>query len=139
MLNTTCTEESQSRFDFESGSELVDIPEPTSLPGSDELSNDIDNVVGEKKSLSSLQASPAPSSQRPSDGQLNRSFRFGGLPRSQSSTSLAKDDKQPLTLSDIIPPPSHVRSLSNSTSMEEDDSVLNSIFAKIDDVLRASL
>ena len=35
-------------------------------------------------------------------------------------------------LSDIIPPPSHVRSLSNSTSMEEDaDSVLNSIFAKI--------
>jgi serine/arginine repetitive matrix protein 2 len=75
-----------------------------------------------------LLASPAPSSQRPSDGQLNR---FGGLPRSQSSTSLVKDDKQLLTLSDIIPPPSHVRSLSNSTSMDEDDSVLNSIFAKI--------
>jgi hypothetical protein len=71
---------------------------------------------------------------RPSDGQLNRSFKFGGLPRSQSSTSLAKNDKQQpfkLTLSDIIPPRSHVRSLSNSTSMDEDDSVLNSIFAKI--------
>ena len=132
MLNTTRSEESlsQSQFDFEPGSKLVDIPEPSSLLGSDELSNDIDNVVSEKKSSSSLLASPAPS-QRPSDGQLNRSFRFGGLPRSQSSTSLVKDDKQPLTLSDIIPPPSHVRSLSNSTSMDEDDSVLNSIFAKI--------
>ena len=133
MFNTTRTEESQSQsqFDFDSGSKLVDIPEPSSLLGSDELSNDVDKVVSEKKSSSSLLASPAPSSQRPSDGQLNRSFRFGGLPRSQSSTSLAKDDKQPLTLSDIIPPPSHVRSLSNSASMDEDDSVLNSIFAKI--------
>jgi serine/arginine repetitive matrix protein 2 len=72
---------------------------------------------------------PAPSSQRPSDGQLNRSFIFGSLPRSQSS--LAKDEKQPLTLSDIIPPSSHVRSLSSSTSMDEDDSVLNSIFSNI--------
>ena len=135
MFNTTRTEDSQSQsqsqFDFESGSKLVDVPEPSSLLGSDELSNEMDNVVSEKKSSSSLQVSPARSSQRPSDGQLNRSFRFGGLPRSQSSTSLAKNDKQPLTLSDIIPPPSHVRSLSNSTSIEEDDSVLNSIFAKI--------
>ena len=101
-------EESQSQFDFESGSELVDIPELTSLLGSDKLSNDIDNAVGEKESSSSLQASPALSSQSLSDGQLNRSFRFGSLPCGQSSTSLAKDDKQPLTLSDIIPPPSHV-------------------------------
>jgi serine/arginine repetitive matrix protein 2 len=101
MLNTTRTEESlsQSQFDFESGSKLVDVPEPSSFLGSDELSNGIDNVVGEMKSSSSLQASPAPSSQRPSDGQLNRSFKFGGLPRSQSSTSLAKNDKQqPLSL-----------------------------------------
>jgi serine/arginine repetitive matrix protein 2 len=137
MVNTTCTEErqSQSQFDFESGSNLVDIREPSSLLGSDELSNNTDNVVGEKKSSSSLQASPAPSSRRPSDGQLNRSFKFGGLPCSQSSTSLAKNDKQqPLTLYDIIPPPSYVRSLSNSTSMDEDDSVLNSIFAKITEV-----
>jgi hypothetical protein len=76
-------------------------------------------------------ASPAPSSQLPSDGELNRSFRFSGLPRSQSSTSLTTNNKQPLTLSDIIPPPSHARSLSNSSSMEEGNSVLNSIFAKI--------
>ena len=129
MLDTTRTEDShsQSQFDFESGSKLIDIPEPSSLLGSDELSND-----DKEKKSSSLQASPAPSSQRPSDGELNRSFKFGGMPRNRSSASLAKDDKkQPLTLSDIIPPPSHVRSLSNSTSMEEDDSVLNSIFAKI--------
>jgi hypothetical protein len=68
--------------------------------------------VGEKKSSTSLQAaSPAPSSQcPPSAGKINRSFRFGDLPRSQTSTSLAKNDKQPLTLSDIIPPPSHVLS-----------------------------
>ena len=84
-----------------------------------------------KEDLRQIYWPPAPSSQRPSDGELNRSFRFGGLPRSQSSTSLAKNDKQPLTLSDIIPPPSHVRSLSNSTSMDEDDSALDSIFAKI--------
>ena len=131
MLNNTCTEESRSQFDFDSGSKLVDIPEPSSPLELDELSNNTDNVVCEKESSSNLLVSPAPSSQRPSDGQLNRSFRFGGLPRSQSSTSLVKDDKQPLTLSDIIPPPSHVRSLSNSTSTDEDDSVLNSIFAKI--------
>ena len=134
MLNNTCMEESRSQFYFDSGSNLVDIPEPSSSLELDELSNDTDNVVCEKKLSSNLLASPAPSSQRPSDGQLNRSFRFGGLPRSQSSTSLVKDDKQPLTLSDIIPPPSHVHSLSNSTSMDEDDSVLNSIFAKITSV-----
>ena len=44
---------------------------------------------------------------------------------------VGQDDKQLLTLSDIILPHSHVRSLSNSTSMDDDDSVLNSIFAKI--------
>ena len=105
-LNTTRTEESlsQSQFDFESGSKLVDVPEPSSLLGSDELSNSTDNVViGEKKSSSSLQASPAPSSQRPSDGQLNRSFKFGGLPRSQSSTSLAKNDKHHLLMFVLYP------------------------------------
>lgn len=97
MLNTTHTEESQSqfRFDFEPGSKLVDVPESSTLLRLEDLSNDTNIAVSEK----SLLASPAPSSQRPSDGQLNRSFKFGGLPRSHSSTSLVKDDKQPLTLS----------------------------------------
>ena len=125
MLNDThieASQESQSRFDLDSGSQLVNVPELSSLPGSDDLSDDA--VYGKK-------SSPAPSSERPSDGQLNKSFKFGGLPRSQSSISLAKDEKQPLTLSDIIPPPAHARSLSNSTATDEDDSVLNSIFAKI--------
>jgi serine/arginine repetitive matrix protein 2 len=126
MLNESHTEESQesqSRFDFDSGSQLVNALEPSSPSEMDDL---IDDVVYEKKS-----SSPAPSSQRPSDGQVNKSFKFGDLPRSQSSMSLTKDDKQPLTLSDIIPSPSHVRSLSNSTTMDEDDSVLNSIVAII--------
>ena len=135
MLNTTHMEESQSQSqsqsDFDSGSKLADIPESSSLLKLEELSNNIDNAVSEKKSSSSSSASPTPSSQQPSDGELNRSFRFGSLPHSQSSTLLAKDDKQPLTLSDIILPPSHVHSLSNSTLMDEDNSGLNSIFAKI--------
>jgi hypothetical protein len=133
MFDTTRMEDSQSQshFDFESCSDLADIPEPNSFLGLDELSNDNDKIVGKKGSSTNLQASPAPSSQGPSDGELNRSFRFGGLPRSQSSTSLTTNDKPPLTLSDIIPSPSHARSLSNSSSMEEGDSVLNSIFAKI--------
>jgi serine/arginine repetitive matrix protein 2 len=112
MLNETHTEESQesqSRFDFDSGSQLVNVSEPSSPSGLDDLIDDAHNY--EKKS-----SSPVPSSQRPSDGQLNQSFKFGGLPCRQSSMSLAKDDKQPLTLSDITPPSSHVRSLSNSTT-----------------------
>ena len=121
LNNMEESRESQSRFDFDSGSHLVDVPELSSVLGSDD-------IVYKKKSSSS---SSVPSSHRPSDGQLNKSFKFGGLPRNQSSISLTKDDKQPLTLSDIIPPPSHARSLSNSTTMDEDDSVLNSIFAKI--------
>ena len=134
MLNSTHTEESgesESRFDLHSGSPLVNVPEPSSLLESDDLSDEINKAVCENQSLSNLLPSPSPSSQRPSDGQLNTSFRFGGLPRSQSSTSLPKDDKQPLTLSDIIPSPSHARSLSCSTNMDEDDDVLKSIFAKI--------
>ena len=106
------------------GSQLLNIQQPNlSL---DKLRND-----DEKESLSILVASPALSSQRLSDGQLNRSLRFSGLPPSQPSILLAKDEKQPLTLSDIILSPSHVCSLSNLTLMDEDSSILNSIFAKI--------
>jgi serine/arginine repetitive matrix protein 2 len=47
-----------------------------------------------------------------------------------------KRDKKPLTLSDIIPPPSHVRTQSLSSLMEEDDSVLKSIFANAADIVR---
>lgn len=126
---TEASGDSQSQFDFQSGSQLVNVSEPSMLV---EPSNDALNVVFERKlSSSSLLPSPAPSSQRPSDGELNRSFRFGGLPRTQSSTTSLPKEEKPLTLSDIIPPPSHARSLSNSTTMDEDDSVLKSIFDKI--------
>ncbi|KAF8814601.1 hypothetical protein BYT27DRAFT_7249906 [Phlegmacium glaucopus] len=133
MVNTEESQESMSEFDSLSGSQLVNVPEPSLLLESDNLTNgnDTDNIAFGKKSSPNLLPSPAPSSQRPSDGQLNRSFKFGGLPRSQSSTSLPKEDNEPLTLSDIIPPPSHARSLSYSTTMDEDDSILKSIFAKI--------
>ena len=128
-FNETESRESPSRFDFSSGSQLVNVAEPSLLLQSNNLTPR--DVAFEKTSSSSLLPSPAPSSQRPSDGQLNRSFKFGGLPPSQSSTLLPKEDKKPLTLSDIIPPPSHARSLSHSTLMEEDDSILNSILANI--------
>jgi serine/arginine repetitive matrix protein 2 len=45
--------------------------------------------------------------------------------------SLAKDDKQPSTLSDIISSPSHVALYPIQLRMDEDDSVVNSTFAKI--------
>jgi len=56
LLNITRTEESrsQSQFDFESGSKLVDISEPSSLLKPDKLSND---VVSERRSSSNLLAS----------------------------------------------------------------------------------
>ena len=51
---------------------------------------------------------------RPSYGQLNHNFKFGGSP---ISTELAASSQ--LTLSDIIPSPSHARSLSVA-SLEDD-------------------
>jgi serine/arginine repetitive matrix protein 2 len=57
------------------------------------------------------QSSPSPKS---SDGQLNLNFKFGGSPL---STELAASSQ--LTLSDIIPSPSHARSLSMG-SLQDD-------------------
>ncbi|KAH9896427.1 hypothetical protein C8Q73DRAFT_788785 [Cubamyces lactineus] len=71
---------------------------------------------------------------KPSDGRLNRDFRFGGKPSPQNSAN--DSDAKPLTLSDIIPPLSHSRSRSMG-SRTEDDSVLKSILAKAADVLPA--
>ncbi|KAJ7088519.1 hypothetical protein B0H15DRAFT_841620 [Mycena belliarum] len=100
-----------------SASRIVDLKEPTLLPGSDSLGSD-----------ESLALPHRPFASGPSDGQLNVKFKFGG--------DLPKEDavKKPLTLSDIIPPPSHVRSQSLSSLMEEDDSVLKSIFANAADL-----
>ena len=58
------------------------------------------------------------SSFRPSNGELNTSFKFGGLPK-PSPVGVEKK----LSLSDIIPPPSHARRLANLT--EEDAKAKN--------------
>jgi len=75
---------------------------------------------------------------RPSDGQLNRSFRFGGSPMpSQCSDNSCSEEvgEVPLTLSDIIPPPHHSRNSSRSSLVEEDSSVLKSIIGQANTVL----
>ncbi|KAI0309656.1 hypothetical protein OF83DRAFT_1179371 [Amylostereum chailletii] len=66
---------------------------------------------------------------KPSTGELNVNFRFGGRSPVESSFS----EKKPLTLSDIIPPPSHARSISMSSMVEEDSSLLKSIMDKATD------
>ena len=79
---------------------------------------------------------------KPSDGQLNRSFRFGGspMPSERSGNGCSKDDSEaPLTLSDILPPPSHhSRNNSQSSLIEEDSSVLKSIMDQANTVLPAA-
>ena len=64
-----------------------------------------------------------------SDGQLNVDFRFGGkfnIPEPVPQIA----ERRPLTLSDILAPPSHVFSeATNHETVEEDSSVLQSIMA----------
>ena len=76
---------------------------------------------------------------RPSDGQLNKGFRFGGSPTTsqRSDHSYSEEiSEAPLTLSDIIPPPSHhSRSNSRSSLVEEDSSILKSIMAQANTTL----
>lgn len=109
--------------------------EPTLLPGSDSLAASEDS--GETffpEPYRGLKTSTSVGS-RPSDGELNKDFKFGGR---HSPPQLAKpEDKQLLTLSDIIPPPCRVRAMSTG-SIIEDDSVLRSIFAKASEIPAAS-
>ena len=76
---------------------------------------------------------------RCSDGQLNRSFRFGGSPMPSQSLDNSRSEgvsEGPLTLSDIIPPHSHhSHNNSRSSLVEEDSSVLKSIMAQANTVL----
>uniref|UniRef100_D8Q0G2 Uncharacterized protein n=1 Tax=Schizophyllum commune (strain H4-8 / FGSC 9210) TaxID=578458 RepID=D8Q0G2_SCHCM len=122
-----------ANMDMTSQSQLLHMKEPTFMPPpecSEIQEEPRDEPVRTLRGTSSSSSAGS----RPSDGQLNRAFKFGGLP-SPSPVKEQPQDK-PLTLSDIIPPPSHVRSLSNSSQSQEadssieDDSVLKSIFAK---------
>ncbi|PPQ91217.1 hypothetical protein CVT25_001175 [Psilocybe cyanescens] len=146
------SQDTKSHFDMfsASASRIVDIQAPSLLQAADIISSSdsLSPIVKRK-----LASSTSSRTSETSEGELNTSFRFGGLPRSESSLSSSslsrtkpKDtakqtQTQPLTLSDIIPPPAHARSLSGidmNIDMDsymldglEDDSVLKSIYAKI--------
>ncbi|KAH7884200.1 hypothetical protein F5I97DRAFT_1671717 [Phlebopus sp. FC_14] len=102
---------------------------PTLLPGTDSFAttaseDELLNVVAPQvhRNVGSVGS-------RPSDGQLNRDFKFGGKP---SPVAVDKDDRtpEPMTLSDIIPPPSIAKSLSTGSLGGDESALLKSIFAK---------
>ncbi|OCH91742.1 hypothetical protein OBBRIDRAFT_833966 [Obba rivulosa] len=80
-------------------------------------------------------ASPGSMRSKASDGQLNVDFKFGGKPTIAQTVldSSSELEERPLTLSDIIPPLSHTRTLFEWSAIE-DDSVLKSIMAKASDL-----
>ena len=109
-------------------SRLVDIKEPSLLHGF--TTNEPDCMDSSSKEALSIELARL-TDYRLSSGELDRSFRFGGPPRDSSSS---KDDSKPLTLSDIIPPPDCARAIAEASLLLddlEDDSVLNSIYAKL--------
>ncbi|KAF5333934.1 hypothetical protein D9758_018161 [Tetrapyrgos nigripes] len=112
-------------------SRLLDVKEPTLLPGSDSLGSNAetdDLMMVDSAEPSVENALPA---SRPSDGQLNKAFKFGGMTKASCSPAEKVANKgSKLTLSDIIPPPSHVRSVSNASSASVGDSVIKSIIAE---------
>lgn len=88
----------------------------------DETGEDMCRVYPTNKRSGSMRS-------KASDGQLNVDFKFGGIPTFPSTVE-EQEPERALTLSDIIPPPSHFRSTSQSYVAEEDSSVLKSIMAK---------
>lgn len=109
--------------------------EPSLLPGTDSFATTHDwekdeeedfhgaersQILRNARSMKSMKS-------RPSDGRLNRDFKFGGKP---SSAPTVEKIEEPLTLSDIIPPLSVAKSLSASSLAGDESAVLNSIFAK---------
>ena len=61
-----------------------------------------------------------------SDGRLNTEFKFGGKPSPPPPMPEVPKTEKPMTLSDIIPPPSHYLSRPESTILD-DESVFKSI------------
>ncbi|KAG6914162.1 hypothetical protein DXG01_002006 [Tephrocybe rancida] len=127
--NMTDSSGEKSQFDLFSASQAVDIREPTLLPGSDSLtsSNGAHNIIMSDSETSaptprSLRVASS-SGSRPSDSQLNAVFKFSSMPKVPEVPAMYQQDKPPRTLADIIPPPSHIRPLSNSSIMEEDNSL----------------
>ncbi|KAG0697268.1 hypothetical protein DFH29DRAFT_160061 [Suillus ampliporus] len=103
--------------------------EPSLLPGTDSFATtddgeDEDFLCAERPRVLRNAGSMM---SRPSDGQLNRDFKFGGKP---SPAPSAEQQEQPLTLSDIIPPSAIAKSLSAISLAGDESAVLKSIFAK---------
>ncbi|KAL4064764.1 hypothetical protein V8B97DRAFT_2010772 [Scleroderma yunnanense] len=103
--------------------------EPSFLPGTDSYAatasdDDLLNIIAPQ-----MVRKPSSVGSRPSDGELNRDFKFGGKP---SPVSIKEDSREDalLTLSDIIPPPAIVHSLSTGTLAADESALLKSIFAK---------
>ncbi|KAI6113748.1 hypothetical protein EDD16DRAFT_1802786, partial [Pisolithus croceorrhizus] len=108
----------------------VDVnAEPSLLPGTDSYAttasdDDLWDMIAPQ-----MLRKPSSMGSRPSDGELNRDFKFGGMP----SPAVAEDHSQEdavLTLSNIIPPPAVAHSLSTGTLAADESSLLKSIFAK---------
>ncbi|KAF7297196.1 hypothetical protein MIND_00952700 [Mycena indigotica] len=97
-------------------SPIIDLKEPTLLPGSDSLGSDISLLP----------------QNGPSTGELNIGFKFGGqFPEEEPASKM---QKEPLTLSNILPPASHSRAHSLTSLMEDEESVLKSILAHAADI-----
>ncbi|KAK0232546.1 hypothetical protein IW262DRAFT_1725 [Armillaria fumosa] len=112
----------RSSFDMYSTPQIRDMVQPSLLSMTDSLAAEERSRAENDGFLRSILSSTS----RPSDGELNESFNFGG---SRSSLPSSEGKEKPMTLSDIIPPPAHARSLSMGGLME-DDPVLKSILAK---------
>ncbi|KAJ3980260.1 hypothetical protein F5890DRAFT_1557848 [Lentinula detonsa] len=107
-------------------SRLLDAKEPTLLPGSDSFGSTGSHDDSHNAFAPQNLESPVATASRPSDGELNKSFKFGGFSKSPSQEI---ELEKPISLSDIIPSPSRVRATSNASSFV-DDSIINSIIAK---------
>ncbi|KAG2338846.1 hypothetical protein BDR05DRAFT_951659 [Suillus weaverae] len=107
--------------------------EPSLLPGSDSFATtndwekEEDMLCAERPQVLRNARSVRSMKSRPSDGRLNRDFKFGGKPSSAPST---EKNEEPLTLSDIIPPLTVAKSLSATSLSGDESAVLKSIFAK---------
>ncbi|KAG9307943.1 hypothetical protein JVU11DRAFT_12818 [Chiua virens] len=100
---------------------IDDNAEPSLLPGSHSFTpaaseEELLNVIAPRAPRITPSAAACPS-----NGELNRDFKFGGKPSPKEGS--------PLTLSDIIPPPNVARSLSIGLFTGDESSLMKSILA----------
>ncbi|EPQ51625.1 hypothetical protein GLOTRDRAFT_117955 [Gloeophyllum trabeum ATCC 11539] len=131
-------DDSQRSISHEVGQEAVADSRSTENPRLGSPAPSLDWMAPEPDilpvcALAAVKTSDAESlGSRPSDGKLNKEFKFGGLPSPEYRVSPKStySEERPLTLSDIIPSPRHARALSNGSILDEENSVLQSIYAK---------